>query len=114
MTSDDDLRPTLADQSLLFEKALEKNQGVQDTIENCAVELSAVNETVKQEMAAGSTLQQVEKTLARSESVKDKVQECAGELHEVNKVLVQEVDDRKELNRELMEAGQELTATQDI
>jgi diguanylate cyclase (GGDEF)-like protein/PAS domain S-box-containing protein len=114
MTSDDDLRPTSADQSLLLEKALEKNQGVQDTIEHCAVELSAVNETVKQEMGAGSTLQQVEKTLARSESVKDKVQECAGELHEVNKVLVKEVDDRKELNRELMEAGQDLSATQDI
>ena len=42
MTSDDDLRLTSSDQSLLLEKALEKNQGVQDTIENCAVELAAV------------------------------------------------------------------------
>ena len=114
MTSNDDLRPTPADESPLLKKALEKNQDVKDKVEDCAVELSTVNDTVKKEMAAGSTLREVEKTLARSENVEDRVQECADELHEVNEVLVQEIDDRKKLSSELKETGKKLSATQNI
>lgn len=80
----------------------------------CAIELSTVNETVKKEMVAGSSLQQVKKTLAQSESVEDKVQECAGELDEVNHVLAQEIDARDKLNRELMETRRMLSDTQDV
>ena len=114
MTSDDDLWPTPADKSPLLGKALEKNQDVKDKMEDCATELATVNDTVKEKMAAGSTLQEVEKTLARSENVEDKVQECADELHEVNEVLVQEIDDRKKLSSELKETGQTLSDTQNI
>ncbi|MBA2659750.1 MAG: EAL domain-containing protein [Nitrosospira sp.] len=114
MISDDDLQLTSADTSPLLEKALEKNQDVKDMMEDCAVELSDVNEKVKEKMAAGSTLRVVEKTLARSENVEDKVQKCANELHEVSEVLVHKIDDRKALNSELMATGQKLSATQNI
>ena len=113
MTSDDDLRLTPVESPLL-EKALEKNQIVKDKVEDCAVELSTVNDTVKKEMTAGRTWQEVEETLVRSENVEDKVQECAHELHEVNEVLVQQVDERKALDSELRETGKKLSDTQNI
>src|SRR5688500_1228485 len=113
MILDHDPSLTPADKSSL-EKTLEKNQDVEDKIENCAVALSTSNETVKMEMGIGSTFQQVEKTLAQNENVEEKMIECADELHDVNKTLAQEVDKRYQLNRELMETGQKLSATQDI
>ncbi|MEO7320882.1 MAG: EAL domain-containing protein, partial [Nitrosospira sp.] len=112
MTSNQDPPSSSADKPPSLEKALEKNQDVKDKIENSAVELSTVNETVKQEMAAGSTLPQVKNTLERSENVAEKMIECVVELHEVNEVLIQEIDDRDGLNRVLMETGQKLSVTQ--
>ena len=114
MNSDQDPSSTLADKPPSLEKALGKNQDVKGKVEHCAVELSAVNEAVKQEMAAGSTLLQVEKTLAQSENVEEKMHECIDELYEVNKVLIQEIDDRDGLHREFMETDQKLSATQNI
>ncbi|MDQ3186031.1 MAG: EAL domain-containing protein [Pseudomonadota bacterium] len=111
---DYNLSLTSAGQPPLLEKALEKNQEVKDKVESCAVELSTVNETVRKEIAAGSTVRQAGSTLARSESVKDKVQECADDLHEVNEALAQEVDSREELDRELMEIERKLSTTQQI
>ncbi|MBA2657978.1 MAG: GGDEF domain-containing protein [Nitrosospira sp.] len=114
MTSDHDSSLTSADQPPLLKKALEKNQYVKEKMEDCAIELSTVNETVKKEMAAGMTLQQAKKTLAQNESVEGKVQECAGELHEVNNVLAEQIDDHGKLNRDLMETRRKLSATKNI
>ncbi len=114
MISDHDPSLTSADKPPLLEKALKKNKGVKGKVENCAAELSTVNETVKQAMVAGSTLQQVERTLAQSENVENKVQECAGELHEVNEVLAEEIEDRIKLSRQLIETERELSNTQSI
>ncbi|WP_158593414.1 GGDEF domain-containing protein [Nitrosovibrio sp. Nv6] len=94
--------------------ALEKNQDVREKIEDCAAELSTVNETVKKEMVAGITLQQAKKALAQSERVEDKVQDCASKLDEVNSVLAQEIDDRNKLNLEFMEIKGKLVATENI
>lgn len=94
--------------------ALEKNQDVREKIEDCAAELSIVNETVKKEMVAGITLQQAKKALAQSERVEDKVQDCACKLGEVNRVLAQEIDDSNKLNLEFMEIKGKLAATENI
>lgn len=98
----------------LLKTALEKNQDVREKIEDCAAELSTVNETVKKEMVAGITLQQAKKALAQSERVEDKVQDCASKLDEVNSVLAQEIDDRNKLNLEFMEIKGKLVATENI
>jgi hypothetical protein len=113
MTTNHDTSLSSADTPAL-EEALVKSQEVQDKMENCAVELSVVNETVKKEFESGSTLKQLQKTLVQSESVEDKVQECAGELHEVNKILAMEVEDRTQLNHELVKTGRKLSAAESI
>ena len=99
------------DAPALLEKALEKSQDVKEKMVSCVTELSTVNETVKQEMAAGMTLQQAKKALAQTESVEDKVQECADELQEVNQALAAGIGDRDDLNRELRKVEQKLSTT---
>src|SRR5687768_15783850 len=98
----------------LLKKVLKKNQGVRKRIEDCAAELSTVNETVKKEMEAGITLQQAKKALAQSERVEEKVQDCADELDEINKVLAQEVDDRNKRNHQFMEICEKLSVAESI
>jgi diguanylate cyclase (GGDEF)-like protein len=114
MTSTRNSSAASADSPPLLEKALEKSQIVKDKIEDCALELSGVNETVKKEMAAGITLQQRKEALAQSQGVENKVQECADELHGVNEVLAREIDDREALNRKLQETERKLSAANNI
>ena len=114
MTSNQDSARTSADTPALLEKALEKSQEVKEKMVDCATELATVNETVKTEMTAGITLQQAKAALEQTESVEEKVQECADELHEVNEALAQEIGDRDELNRELKETEQKLSATKHV
>ncbi len=108
MTSSGDFSLTPAATPALLERALEKSQDVKEKMVDCVAELSTVNETVKQELAVGVTLQQAKKALAQSESVEEKVQECADELHEANEVLAQGIGDRDELHRELRETERKL------
>ncbi len=114
MTSNQDSSLSCADNPDLLEKALEKSQEVKEKMVDCATELSIVNETVKTEMTSGITLHQAKAALAQTESVEEKVQECADELHEVTEALAQEIGDRDELNRELKETEQKLSATKHI
>ena len=114
MTSNQDSALTSADAPVLLEKALEKSQEVKEKMVDCVTELSTVNETVKTDLTAGITLRQAKAALAQTESVEEKVQECADELHEVNEALAQEIGDRDELNRELKETEQKLSATKHI
>ena len=114
MTSNQDSALTSADAPVLLEKALEKSQEVKEKMVDCATELATVNETVKTDLTAGITLRQAKAALAQTESVEEKVQECADELHEVNEALAQEIGDRDELNRELKETEQKLSATKHI
>jgi diguanylate cyclase (GGDEF)-like protein len=102
------------DAPALLEKALEKSQDVKKKMVSCVTELSTVNETVKQDMTAGITLQLAKEALAQTESVEDKVQECADELHEVNQALAKGIGDRNQLNRELRRVERRLSTTRDI
>ena len=114
MTINQDSALTSANTPALLEKALEKSQEVKEKMVDCVTELATVNETVKSDMVAGITLQQAKAALAQTENVEEKVQECADELHEVNEALAQEIGDRDELNRELKETEQKLSATKHV
>lgn len=60
------------------------------------------------------TLDENQNVKAKNENVEEKMIECVNELHEVKVALAQEVGDRPERDRELMETGQKLSATQRI
>ncbi|MBA4144107.1 MAG: diguanylate cyclase [Nitrosospira sp.] len=114
MTPSEDSVLTSADTPALLEKALEKSQEVKEKMVDCVTELSSVNETVKTGMTTGITLRQAKAALAQTENVEERIQECADELHEVTEVLTQEIGDRDELNRELKETEQMLSATKHV
>ncbi len=85
-------------------RALDQSEQVQDKVEQCAAELSSVNAVLKEEIAAGMPLNQVERALERSEEVEVKVQECAQELATVNDALAEEIDQRSTLEHRLSES----------
>ena len=61
-----------------------------------------------------NTLEENQNVKAKNENVEEKMIDCVNELHEVKMALAQEIGDRDERNRELMETGQKLAATQHI
>ena len=93
-------------------KALNKSEQVKGKVEECAQELSSVNEVLKQEVTGHLPLQQVEKALHQSEEVEFKVQECADDLSLVNKTLAGEIRERKTLERKLARNQIELADSQ--
>lgn len=112
MTSYYDASLTTTNRLPLLETALERYEDVKEKMEDCALELSSVNETVKKEIDDGITVQLAKKALLQSEVVEHKVQECASELHEVNHVLGEQIEDQEKLNHELEMIRGQLSATQ--
>ncbi len=110
MTTENSSAPRSPRRPPPLKKALKKNQGVRKKIENCAVELSTVNETVKNKMRAGITLRQAKKALVQSERVENQVQDCAVKLDEVNKTLEQEIDGHNKRDGEFREIVEKLSA----
>ena len=92
--------------------ALNQSEQVKDKVEECAQELSSINEVLKQEVTEHLPLEQVEQALHQSEEVEVKVQECADDLSLVNQALGEEIRERKKLERKLAESKIELADTQ--
>ena len=93
-------------------KALSQSEYVKEKVEECAQELSSVNEVLKHEITEHLPLEQVEQALHQSEEVEAKVQECADDLSLVNQALADEIKERKKLERKLADSKSELVDTQ--
>lgn len=92
--------------------ALHHSEQIKDKIEECAQELSSVNQVLKEEISEHLPLDQVEQALQKSEEVEDKVQESADELSLVNQALAEEIRERRKLERKLAVSQIELADTQ--
>jgi|GEM_PF-666053 len=68
-------------------KVLDQSERVQDMVAECAIELSAVNGALKQELAVDQLPTVVEYALAKSEVIETKVQLASDELAVVNESL---------------------------
>ena len=91
--------------------ALNQSEQVKQKVEECAADLSSINEVLKQEVTADLPLEQVQHALKQSEEVEVKVQECADDLSLVNLALAEEIRERKKLERKLGESTTNLAAT---
>ncbi len=92
-------------------RALTQSERVQNTVEQAAVDLSTVNAVLKDEIAEGVPLANVERALNQSEAVEVKVQEAASELVAVNDALATEIDERRHLEQELTKSDAALLAS---
>jgi len=104
-------RPTRAKAAPLV-TALTQSEQVKDKVEECAEELSSVNEVLKQEVTERVPLEKVEQALHQSEEVEAKVQECADDLSLVNQALAVEIKERRKLERRLAASKNELADAQ--
>jgi len=90
-------------------RALDQSESVKDKVQQCAVDLSSVNAVLKEEIADGVPIQEVERALSLSEEVEVKVQQCAEDLATVNDALAAEIDERSSLEHELSETNAALS-----
>jgi diguanylate cyclase len=82
-------------------KALGQNEHVEDLVEECAAELSTVNDVLKQGLANTDSQPDVESALAKSEAVENKVHDAAEKLSVVNQALHGEIAERHQLEHQL-------------
>src|SRR5215203_1943255 len=82
-------------------RVLSESERVEDLVEECAQELSIVNDTLKQELESATPPPDIENALVQSEAVEDKVQQVAEKLSAVNQALHGEVEERHVLEKEL-------------
>jgi hypothetical protein len=81
-------------------------------VEQAAVDLSVVNEALKDELGEGIPLTRVATALTQSEAVEIEVQEAAAELVTVNDALAAEVDGRHQLEQQLTQSEAALSRSQ--
>lgn len=103
-------RPNMKPAALVT--ALNQSEHVKDKVEECAQELSSINEVLKQEITERVPLDVVEQAFHQSEGVEVKVQECADDLSLVNEALVDEIRERKKLEARLADSNDQLADTQ--
>lgn len=95
-----------AEPAALLTRVLGESERVEDLVEECATELSIVNDALKQELEGTTTQPDIENALVQSEAVEDKVQLAAEKLSAVNQALHGEVQERHLLENQLAEITQ--------
>ena len=82
-------------------RALDRNETVQDTVEESAAELVVINAVLKQEIPDHLQRGEVAQALQKTDELEGRIHDTAQDLAEVNKLLAQEIDERGDLEREL-------------
>lgn len=79
----------------------DKNEAVQESVENSAHELTVINAVLKQELPDHVQIGDVAQALDKSDALEERIQASAADLAEMNQALEQEIDERVQLEREL-------------
>jgi C4-dicarboxylate-specific signal transduction histidine kinase len=94
---------TTASADASLERAREKTEAVQESVEQSALELLVINTVLKQELPDHVQTGDVAQALEKSDALEERIQESADDLAEVNQQLQEEIGEREELERELAE-----------
>ncbi len=95
-----------------LKQALDKNEAIQDRIEQSADELSLVNVVLEKEVPHTTRTDEVALALQKTGELEDRMQTSADELAQVNHSLKQEISARAHLERELATTQAALAETQ--
>jgi diguanylate cyclase (GGDEF)-like protein len=94
-------------------RALDQSELVHDKVEQAALDLSSVNAVLnavlKNEIAQGVPLTNVETALDRSEEIEAHIQEAAADLVAVNDALADEIDQRRHIEDQLFKSDAALS-----
>ncbi len=83
-------------------KALNQNDSVKETVKQSADELLVINAVLKHGIPDDAQTGDVAQALEKTEDIEDRIQTSAEDLATVNKLLEHEIDERIDLERELM------------
>jgi hypothetical protein len=83
-------------------KALVKNDSVKAVVKQSAEELLVVNAVLKKGIPDHAQTGDVAQAIEKTEDIEDRIQTSAEELATVNKLLEHEIDERIDLERELL------------
>lgn len=83
-------------------KALNKNDAVKEVVKQSADELLVVNAVLKKGIPGHAQTGDVAQALEKTELIEDKIQTSAEDLAAVNQLLAHEIDERIQLERELL------------
>ncbi len=87
-----------------LDQLLGKNERVKDLVEDCAVDLTSVNTSLKLELEERNPGPGLARALGQTVAVEEKVHEASEQLADVNQALKEEVKDRGLLEEELAQA----------
>lgn len=91
-----------ADPSKPLVKALHQNGTVKETVKQSADELLVINAVLKHGIPDDAQTGDVAQALENTEAIEEKIQTSAQDLATVNQLLENEIDERIELERELL------------
>lgn len=91
-----------ADSAKPLVKALHQNGTVKETVKQSADELLVINTVLKHGIPEHAKTGDVAQALANTEVIEEKIQTSAEDLASVNKLLENEIDERIDLERELL------------
>jgi C4-dicarboxylate-specific signal transduction histidine kinase len=87
--------------STALEDALDKNEVIQETVEQSAAELCLINAVLKHEVPDHVQTGEVAQALQKTDELESRIQSSAEDLAQVNHALKQEISARAELERQL-------------
>ena len=83
-------------------RALDQSEAVKDAVEHSADALLVISTVLKQEIPSYFQTGDVAQALQKTDALECKINDTAQELAQVNEMLAQEIDERAELERELV------------
>jgi diguanylate cyclase (GGDEF)-like protein len=90
-------------------RALDQTEKLQEKVKEAAADLTDVNVVLKDHVAQGAPLAQVQHALDKSDAVEAKVHEAAEELAAVNATLAEEVEERDALEHRIRQGESALS-----
>jgi len=94
-------------------RALDQSEGVQVKVEEAADDLATVNTALQQDHTmTREERREVKQALEKSAEVETKIEECADELVNVNHALIEELDEREDLEQQLLRSSTALSESQ--
>ena len=95
-----------------IDHAREKNEAVQESVEQSAHELLVINAVLKHELPDHLQTGDVAQALEKSDALESLIQESADDLAHVNQLLEQEISERAQLESELADTKAALAQAQ--
>ena len=95
-------KSTIAPSAKPLVKALHQNDTVKESVKQSGDELLVINAVLKKGIPDHAVTGDVAQALEKTEVIEDKIQDSAENLAAVNKLLEHEIDERIELERQLL------------